>query len=154
MNQGISIRLAEPNDALAIIDFNQRMAQETENKELPLEIITNGVTAVFADSNKGFYVVGETSVQEIVGCLMITFEWSDWRAGWFWWIQSVYVRSDFRGQGVYKKLYEWVTAQATAKGNVCGIRLYVEKDNMVAQKVYEKLDMEETHYLMYEAIFE
>lgn len=152
MNQEISIRLAEPSDALSIVDFNQRMAQETEDKELPTEIITAGVTAVFADSDKGFYLVAETPVKEVVGCLMITLEWSDWREKWFWWIQSVYVHSDFRGQGVYKKLYEWVQTEAKKRGDVCGIRLYVEKENRIAQQVYQKLGMEEAHYLMYEAI--
>ena len=148
------IRFAKLSDVRAIVDFNQRMAQETENKELPLEIIMAGATAVFADSNKGFYVVAETDVREVIGCLMITFEWSDWRERWFWWIQSVYVRADFRGQGIYKKLYEWVKTEAKSKGNICGIRLYVEKDNQIAQQVYQKLGMEETHYLMYEAVFD
>lgn len=147
------IRLAEPADALAIVDFNQRMARETENKELPSEIITVGVNAVFSDQQKGFYVVAETEFKEIVGCLMITFEWSDWRGQWFWWIQSVYVRTDMRGQGAYRKLYEWVKAESTRKGDVCGIRLYVEKENLKAQQVYKKLGMEETHYLMYETAF-
>lgn len=148
------IRLAEPADALAIINFNQKMARETENKELPLETITAGVNAVFGDQQKGFYVVAETELKEIVGCLMITFEWSDWRNNWFWWIQSVYVRADRRGQGVYRKLYEWVKTESARKGGVCGIRLYVEKENLKAQQVYEKLEMEETHYLMYETVFE
>lgn len=144
------IRLAEPSDALSIVDFNQRMARETENKELPTEIIAAGVAAVFADREKGFYVVAENAAKEVTGCLMITFEWSDWRNNWFWWIQSVYVRADARGQGVYKQLYDWVKAEARAKGNVCGIRLYVEKENAVAQKVYARLGMDETVYLMYE----
>lgn len=143
------IRLAEPTDALSIIDFNQCMARETEDKELPTEIITAGVNAVFADKQKGFYVVAENPEKEVVGCLMITFEWSDWRNGWFWWIQSVYVRADFRGQGVYRKLYDWVKAEAR-KQNVRGFRLYVEKENTIAQNVYSRLGMEETVYKMYE----
>lgn len=155
-NVEIVIRLAEPSDALAIVDFNQRMAEETENKRLPTEIITAGVESIFADLNghKGFYAVAETREKEIVGCLLVTFEWSDWRDSWFWWIQSVYVRADFRGRGVYRKLYDWVKTEAKTRKNVCGIRLYVEKENRVAQNVYQKLGMEETHYLMYETIFE
>lgn len=149
-----TIRVAEPADALTIIDFNRRMARETENKDLPLEIITNGVNAVFADVQKGFYVVAETiENKEIVGSLLITFEWSDWRNAWFWWIQSVYVRADFRGRGVYRTLYEWVEIKSQAE-KVCGIRLYVERENSVAQKVYQRLGMNETVYQMYEAIFE
>lgn len=154
MNDAILIRLAEPSDALAIIDFNQRMAQETEEKTLPTEIISAGVSAVFADAQcqKGFYVVAETDMKEVVGCLLVTFEWSDWRNGWFWWIQSVYIRQEFRGQGIYKRLYEWVKAEAKQRGGICGFRLYVEKENTVAQVVYRNLGMEETGYKMFEEL--
>jgi ribosomal protein S18 acetylase RimI-like enzyme len=143
------IRHAEPADVLSIVEFNQLMAEETEGKRLSMEILTAGVTAVFADSGRGFYVVAENEMKEVVGCLMITFEWSDWRDGWFWWIQSVYVRKDSRGQGVYPKLYDWVKTIAGERG-VKGIRLYVEKENALAQRVYEKLGMTETVYKMYE----
>lgn len=145
------IRLAEPADALAIVDFNQRMAQETEGKTLPIETITAGVNAVFADKQKGFYLVAEAD-KEVVGCLLITFEWSDWRDGWFWWIQSVYIRKDSRGQGIYRHLYDWVKTEAAKRGNVRGFRLYVEKENTVAQVVYRNLGMEETVYKMFEEI--
>ena len=147
----MKIRFAEPADALAIINFNQQMARETENKILPLETITAGVEAVFGDANKGFYVVAETDLTEIAACLLVTFEWSDWRAKWFWWIQSVYVRQDFRGHGVYAQMYDWVKQKAQEKGDVCGFRLYVERENTTAQRVYERLGMSETVYKMYEA---
>lgn len=151
MNKEIFTRLAEPSDAPVIIEFNQRMAEETEGKRLATEILSAGVTAVFADRQRGFYVVAENEFKEVVGCLLITFEWSDWRNAWFWWIQSVYVRADYRGKGVYRKLYVRVKEMAREnETRVCGFRLYVEKENANAQKVYEKLGMEECVYLMYE----
>lgn len=146
----IRVRLAEPSDAPIIIEFNQRMAEETENKRLAPEIISAGVTSVFADRQRGFYLVAENEQKEVVGCLLVTFEWSDWRNAWFWWIQSVYVRADFRGTGVYRKLYTWIKEEARTKGDICGFRLYVEKENTTAQRVYERLGMNECHYLMYE----
>lgn len=145
----MKIRLAQKEDAPALVEFNQAMAQETEGKRLKREILQPGVEAVFADEKKGFYVVAENE-GEIVGGLMITFEWSDWRNSWFWWIQSVYILPDFRGQRIYSRLYDFVKNLAREKGNVCGFRLYVEKENRRAQKVYEKVGMDESHYLMYE----
>jgi GNAT superfamily N-acetyltransferase len=151
MNNEIYTRLAEPADLPVIVEFNQRMAEETEGKRLSSETLTNGVAAVFADRQRGFYVVAENAAKEVVGCLLITFEWSDWRNALFWWIQSVYVRADFRGTGVYRRLYESVKAMALENEMpVCGFRLYVEKENRAAQQVYEKLGMEETVYKMYE----
>jgi ribosomal protein S18 acetylase RimI-like enzyme len=151
MQNEIRVRHAEPSDAPIIVEFNQRMAEETEGKRLKTEILSAGVVAVFADKQRGFYVVAETEFKEVVGCLMVTNEWSDWRNALFWWIQSVYVRADYRGTGVYRKLYERIKEMAAANETpVCGIRLYVEKENEVAQKVYEKLGMEECVYKMYE----
>jgi ribosomal protein S18 acetylase RimI-like enzyme len=150
MNNKILIRLADKKDAAAMVEFNQAMAQETEGKLLDRDILTGGVEAVFdGDADKGFYVVAE-SENRIVGGLMVTFEWSDWRNGWFWWIQSVYILPDFRGQKIYRQLYEFVKEKAAEAENVRGFRLYVEKENETAQKVYEKLGMEKSHYLMYE----
>jgi GNAT superfamily N-acetyltransferase len=145
----MNIRLAEKKDAAALVEFNQAMALETEGKRLDSGILTGGVEAVFGDETKGFYVVAEEE-NEIVGGLMVTFEWSDWRNSWFWWIQSVYILPDFRRQGIYRLLYEFVKQKAVRKGNVCGFRLYVETENARAQRVYEKLGMEQPHYLMYE----
>jgi ribosomal protein S18 acetylase RimI-like enzyme len=145
----MNIRLAQKNDAPALVEFNQAMALETEGKRLDSEVLRNGVEAVFEDEKKGFYVVAE-SENEIIGGLMVTFEWSDWRNNWFWWIQSVYILPEARGRGIYRLLYEFVKEKAEKSGNVCGFRLYVEKENARAQKVYEKLGMEQPHYLMYE----
>lgn len=154
MDNKILIRLANRQDAPAIVEFNQAMAQETEGKLLDRAILNGGVEAVFdggdGDAEKGFYVVAESVEGEIVGGLMVTFEWSDWRNSWFWWIQSVYVLPDFRGRKIYRRLYEFVREKAAATKNVCGFRLYVEKENERAQKVYEKLGMQQSHYLMYE----
>lgn len=145
----VNIRLANPQDADALVAFNQAMALETEGKTLTEDKLRPGVEAVFSDANKGFYVVAE-SEGRIVGGLMITFEWSDWRNKWFWWIQSVFIRPEARGQSLYRRMYEFVKQRAAEAGNVCGFRLYVENDNYHAQKVYDGVGMEASHYLMYE----
>ncbi|MEO7658399.1 MAG: GNAT family N-acetyltransferase [Pyrinomonadaceae bacterium] len=145
----MNIRIASPEDAASLVDFNQAMALETEGKHLDNDTLRQGVEAVFLDEQKGFYVVAEVD-GAIIGALMVTFEWSDWRNAWFWWIQSVYIRPEARGQRVYAKLYEFVKAKAAERGDVCGFRLYVENDNSRAQRVYERVGMEASHYLMYE----
>lgn len=149
MSEEIKIRRAVPQDAPALVEFNQAMAHETEGKYLDRQILASGVEAVFQNENRGFYVVAETG-GKIVGGLMVTFEWSDWRNGWFWWIQSVYILPEYRGRSIYTRLYEFVKQKAREADDVCGFRLYVEHDNAKAQKVYEKLGMEQSHYLMYE----
>jgi len=146
----MNIRIANFADNSSLVEFNQAMALETEGKRLDPRILKSGVESVFSDEKKGFYVVAESD-NVIIGSLMITFEWSDWRNAWFWWIQSVYILPEFRGQGVYRRLYDFVINRASqAQGKVCGFRLYVEKENTRARKVYEKLGMETSHYLMYE----
>ncbi len=150
MSDEITIRIATASDADALIAFNQSMALETEGKQLEPDILSKGVNAVFIDERKGFYVVAESSDGKVVGGLMITFEWSDWRNQWFWWIQSVYVLPEYRNRGIYRKLYEFVKSKARQEGSVYGFRLYVDKENITAQKVYEKLGMKESHYLMFE----
>lgn len=145
----MKIRIANSDDADCLVAFNQAMALETEGKQLSDEIISNGVKAVFADEKKGFYVVAESD-DRIVGGLMVTYEWSDWRDKWFWWIQSVYIVPEGRGQKLYSRMYDFVRQRAAEAGNVCGFRLYVENDNFHAQKVYEALGMSSSHYLMYE----
>ena len=145
----MNIRMANFDDAAPLIEFNQAMALETEGRRLDPQTLKSGVEAVFQDAKKGFYVVAESD-EKIVGGLMITFEWSDWRGEWFWWIQSVYVLPELRGQGVYRQLYDFVKQKAQTQGDVCGFRLYVERENARAQKVYEKLGMDASHYLMYE----
>ena len=146
----MKIRKATLNDAIALVDFNQAMAFETEKKQLNSDILTAGVNQLLNDENKGFYLVAELPSGEIAGSLMVTFEWSDWRNSQFWWIQSVYIRPQNRRQGIYSKLYSNVKALANEEQGVCGFRLYVEKDNITAQKTYQNLGMHESHYDMYE----
>ena|SRR5436190_5913389 len=145
----MNIRIANALDAGSLIEFNQAMALETEGKRLDPEKISSGVAAVFADEKKGFYVVAEDS-GAIVGGLMVTYEWSDWRNGWFWWIQSVYICPEARGQGLYTRMYQFVKERAAETGSVCGFRLYVETENHHAQGVYDAVGMQRSHYIMYE----
>ena len=152
MTNTISIRYGKEQDKDALIQFNQAMALETESKELPLEIISAGVQHMLMNRQLGFYVVAEKD-GVIAGCLMVTTEWSDWRNGLFWWIQSVYVKPEFRRCGIYRNLYDFVKTRAKKEENVCGFRLYVERENLIAQKTYETLGMEETVYKMYEDLF-
>ncbi len=146
----MNIRFAKQEDAAALVEFNQAMALETEGKRLDAATIAAGVAAVLGDADKGFYLVAEDETERICGGLMITFEWSDWRAAWFWWIQSVYILPESRGRKIYSKLYAFVKNKAREREDVCGIRLYVERENTNAQAVYEKLEMRQSHYLMYE----
>ncbi len=148
-DSAIQIRQASTNDALTLAEFNIAMARETEQRELDRTTITAGVNAVFNKPDSGFYVVAEVE-NKLAGSLMITKEWSDWRNGVFWWIQSVYVAPDFRRRGIYKMLYRHVKQLAQETGGVCGFRLYVEKDNNRAQKTYASLGMQATDYLLYE----
>ena len=128
------------------------MAQETEGLALDADVVRPGVAAVLADDALGFYLVAEVDGQA-AGQLMVTYEWSDWRNGLFWWIQSVYVRLEFRRRGVYSALHRQVAQAAREAGGVCGIRLYVEQDNTIAQQVYKSLEMHRTRYQMYEVEF-
>jgi GNAT superfamily N-acetyltransferase len=145
----MQIRLANAVDADALVAFNQAMALETEGKRLDPRKITPGVAAVFSDEKKGLYVVAEQD-KRIVGGLMVTYEWSDWRNAWFWWIQSVYILPEARGTGLYRRMYAFVKERAAEAGHVCGFRLYVETENAHAQKVYAGVGMSQSHYLMYE----
>ena len=143
------IRVAAPVDIETIASFNEAMATETEGKTLDPATIRAGVRGLFARPDLGFYVVAEDGGR-IVGQLMITYEWSDWRNGVFWWIQSVYVRPEFRGKGIYRALHAHVRTMAKAAGGVCGFRLYVEKENAAAQETYRRLGMHETPYVLFE----
>ncbi len=125
------------------------MASETEDKGLNPTTLQQGVSEVLRNPQKGFYLLAVLS-ETVVGQLMITYEWSDWRHGYFWWIQSVYVDQDHRKRGVYKALNEEVLNLARLNGGICGIRLYVDKDNTDAQQVYRNLGMFESNYDMYE----
>ena len=142
-------RLAVADDSATLVEFNRAMALETESRSLAAETLRRGVEAVLRDPRHGFYVVADTG-REIAGALLVTYEWSDWRNGWFWWIQSVYVRPEHRRRGIYRMLHEFVRARARSTGDVVGLRLYVERDNAVAQSTYAVLGMYDTAYLMYE----
>ncbi len=146
----MQIRDGIPADAPTLVDFNARMALETEGKALDCATLTRGVERVLRDRTLGRYFVveGDHGKGELVGCLMITLEWSDWRDGHFWWIQSVYVRDDMRGRGVYSSLHNHVVDEARRAGNVVGVRLYVEPHNARAQRTYEKLGMKKTYDVM------
>jgi ribosomal protein S18 acetylase RimI-like enzyme len=145
------VRRAGAGDARALVEFNLAMARETEAKELAPEVISAGVARFIERPEYGFYLVAEDAGR-VVGSLMITYEWSDWRDGLFWWIQSVYVLPAYRRRGVYRRLYEHVKRLATQDPEVRGFRLYVERENRVAQETYERLGMSETHYKMYEEL--
>ncbi|HEY9698768.1 MAG TPA: GNAT family N-acetyltransferase [Trichocoleus sp.] len=149
MAQEVIIRRAGLEDAAVLVAFNRAMAQETEGKDLVPEVIAAGVKNLLENVNLGFYLVAERS-DEVIGSLMITTEWSDWRNGIFWWVQSVYVRPDFRRQGVYRRLYQFVQTLAQQDPHVCGFRLYVERENRIAQQTYRSLGMEETAYRVFE----
>lgn len=143
------IRSACTDDISDIAQFNIAMAQETEERQLDPETIQSGVSGVIQNHAHGFYLIAERD-QVAVGSLLITFEWSDWRNGTLWWIQSVYVKPEHRRTGVFKALYDAVIARARAAKNVRGIRLYVEQENLDAQSVYQKLSMQKTPYQMFE----
>ncbi|HNR68929.1 MAG TPA: GNAT family N-acetyltransferase [bacterium] len=148
MQDDIAVRQAQLDDAETIAEFNIAMAQETENKKLDPRTILAGVHGLLNKPEYGFYLVAESGGR-IAGCLLITFEWSDWRNGLFWWIQSVYVLPEFRRQGVYRRLYNAVQERGR-KERVCGFRLYVEKENLAAMQTYCRLGMFETPYRIYE----
>ncbi len=149
MTDDLTIRRATVENADTIAHFNRQMAEETEDKSLDPETVRDGVQALFDDPSRGFYLVAVRD-ETIVGSLMITTEWSDWRNGTFWWIQSVYVRPEARRRGVYRALHRAVRREARDADDVCGLRLYVERGNEAARETYEALGMTETSYRMYE----
>lgn len=147
--QPVRTRLAGAGDAGTLAEFNQAMALETEARALADDVALGGVEAVLRDSVHGFYAVAECG-REVVGALLVTYEWSDWRNGRIWWIQSVYVRPEHRRRGVYRTLHEFVRDRARSAGGVVGLRLYVERENAAAQRTYAAMGMNETPYLVYE----
>lgn len=147
----ITIRHARENDLKLIAEFNIAMALETENKVLEPEVILKGVKNLFHNNQFGFYIVAE-SEGEVCGCMMTTTEWSDWRNGLFLWIQSVYVKPEFRRRGIYTRMYEFMKKHAFNDSSICGCRLYVEKDNFTAQETYKKSGMSKTDYLVFEEL--
>ena len=145
----LEIRPALPADAPAIAEFQLRMARETEDLELDRDTVNRGVKAVFADPAKGAYWIAERG-DRIVGCLLTTYEWSDWRNGTVLWIQSLYVPPEERGRGVYRALYEQLKRQVELDPGLKGIRLYVDRRNALAQRVYARLGMTREHYDLFE----
>jgi ribosomal protein S18 acetylase RimI-like enzyme len=146
----ISIREARLEDAATLADWACAMAWETEHKRLDPPTVLRGVHTVFEQPARGRYFMAERH-GELAGTLMLTYEWSDWRCADWWWIQSVYVAPAHRRCGVYAALYRHVHALAEAAEGVCGLRLYVEKENEVAQRTYTSLQMRDAGYFMFEA---
>tara|TARA_B100001123_G_scaffold3790_1_gene5099 strand:+ start:12157 stop:12624 length:468 start_codon:yes stop_codon:yes gene_type:complete len=145
----ITIREATLEDTESIVRFQEGMALETEGKVLDEALLRDGITAIFDSTQKGFYIVAEMG-SVVVGSLLITYEWSDWRNATFWWIQSVFVDANWRRKGVYRSMYEYVVNVAKSRKDICGIRLYVERTNTIAQETYKDLGMTHSHYDLYE----
>jgi GNAT superfamily N-acetyltransferase len=141
----IITRHATASDIDIIVEFNASMAKETENIDLDRERLQKGTNALIADSSKGMYYVAETD-GKVVAQLMVTYEWSDWRNGTFWWIQSVYVKPEYRKRGIFRSLYRYVESIAHDRGDICGLRLYVDRSNKHAQQTYGALGMKHSHY--------
>ena len=146
----ICVRRAAPGDLDRIVEFNLGIAWETEKKRLDREVLRAGAR-LLADESLGFYTVAEIA-GEVVGCTLITFEWSDWRNGLIWWIQSVYVASDMRGQGVFSAIHRALDEKARSTPGVLGFRLYVEEANHRAQEVYRRRGLLKTAYLVFEGL--
>ena len=153
----MKIRKAVLKDAAVVTDFNLKLAHESEGLKLDAKIVGKGVRDLLKNPARGIYLLAENgsarSKKEIIGQLMLTPEWSDWRNGNFWWIQSVYVPKEFRGRGIFRSLYRHVIQLARRHGNVCGLRLYVEKQNEPALRTYKKLGLKETCYRVFETKF-
>ncbi len=154
LDDNIIIRKAKLEDANSIAVFNMKMAEETERKKIDRDVVIKGVQAVLNDSNKGFYLVAEkmNKLPMIVGQLMITYEWSDWRNKNFWWIQSVYIERKHRNKKIFSNLYSTVLEIAKSRNDVAGLRLYVESHNETAKNVYKSLGMKK-NYDVYEIEF-
>ena len=152
MNNNVTIRRATEADLDSLVSFNAAMARETEDKALNLDSLRDGVLALLKDDSLGFYLVAELD-GKVAGQLMITTEWSDWRNAHFWWLQSVYVLPEHRHKGIFRQLYSYVWDEAKKRGNVCGLRLYVERENLPAQRVYVNVGMSLSHYDMFEVEF-
>jgi GNAT superfamily N-acetyltransferase len=155
-NLRLLVRDAVPADRPMIAEFNRRLAVETEGKVLDPAVLDRGVARALADPERLRYWVAETRRSEdsrLVGQTAITREWSDWRDGWVWWLQSVYIDADFRDQGIFRALYQHIRDAARAEPDVIGIRLYVENGNLRAQKTYEALGMKPGGYSVLEELW-
>lgn len=141
----MKIRPATLDDLAVLVDFNARLAFESEQLRLDPDALTLGCHAVLAHPERGFYTLAERD-GEVIGQCLVTHEWSDWRAGWLWWIGSVYVVVSARRTGVWSTLHRHLVARARARGDVVGLRLYVERANRIARATYEKLGMTDAGY--------
>ena len=148
----LTIRTACSEDAATIARFNNGIAEETEGHSLDPATIRRGVERLLADADNGQYWVAEADGR-VVGQIMVTYEWSDWRDGRIWWVQSVYVDADYRRRGVFAALYRHVESLAAQDPDVIGIRLYVDANNMRAQNTYTGLGMDMTEYRVMESMF-
>ena len=143
------VREATRHDTDDIVRFQQEMALETEGKVLDEVTLKNGIIAIFNSSEKGFYLVAEVD-DHLVGSLLITYEWSDWRNATFWWIQSVFIDANWRRKGVYRSMHHYVLSSTESREDICGVRLYVERTNKIAQQTYRDLGMTHSQYDLYE----
>lgn len=150
-HSALSVRAAALTDAPLLVDFALAMAYETEHKRLDRATVERGIAKLLAEPARGAYRVAMRD-GEVVGALMVTFEWSDWRCADWWWIQSVYVRESARRSGVFSALYASVKREAERRDDVCGIRLYVERDNQRAQSTYAAIGMVDAAYLVMEEV--
>jgi GNAT superfamily N-acetyltransferase len=152
----LNVRLARPEDAAMIVSFSAAMALETEGRHLDRERLHDGTIALLESPDRGFFMVAEleqAGERQLLGQLMITYEWSEWRNGAFWWIQSVYVDPIWRRKGIYRRLHDTVVAIGKADTKMCGIRLYVARDNYAAQTVYRRVGLTPSMYDVYEDDF-
>jgi GNAT superfamily N-acetyltransferase len=148
------IRPARPSDRATIVEFNRLLAVETENKVLDPVVLDRGVAQALAEPDRLRYWVAESGVPaRIAGQAAVTREWSDWRNGWLWWLQSVYVSAPDRGQGVFRALFQQIRADAHLEPDVIGLRLYVEDSNVPAQRTYQSLGMNPAPYSVYEDLW-
>ena len=152
----LNVRLAKREDAETIASFSAAMALETEGRRLDPDRLHEGTIALLESPDRGFFMVAElkqSNTPQLLGQLMITYEWSDWRNGSFWWIQSVYVDPAWRRQSVFRLMHETVMATAKTSPNVCGVRLYVEESNSAAQAVYRRVGLTPSSYVIFETDF-
>ncbi len=147
------VRQAAIADRDCLTEFNRALATETEGRILAHKVVSAGVEKLLRSPTLGFYSVAEVEGQ-VVGSLLITTEWSDWRNGLFWWVQSVYVRPAFRRKGIYRAMYSHVKQLARDQPDICGFRLYVDRENLAAQETYCSLGMHATAYQIFEETFE
>ncbi len=149
-----TVRLGRLDDIEHLVAFSQAMALETEGRRLEEDRLQRGTRALLNSTVHGFFLVAEQPLtHQVVGQLMITYEWSDWRNAAFWWIQSVYVDPAWRRKGVFRKMHAKVLERAKADPGICGVRLYVESENTIAQDVYRRVGLKPSSYSVFETDF-